>query len=253
MLYIITLVCMPAVAIASSIASRVPRGEDKNLPPQERRMDLMITTQEKTSPILRFLLGAGGLVLLVAGMRAAADIINPFLLALIFAFTFGPLLGWLQKKGLPAWLALLLTTLLVLGGSLALLIFIGTAINELIDTLPSYKSSAEDQSAQLGSTFANIGIDAESVLELINPERIFDLFGRILAEVVRAGAATIFMLFILAFMLFETIGISKKLRGPSISDNQFVKRFTRYGADIRRYVLVLTWINFLVGVGDAIS
>lgn len=90
------------------------------------------------------------------------------------------------------------------------------------------------------------------MIELFNPERIFELLGNILAEVISAGAATIFMLFILAFMLFETIGISKKLRGPSISDNQFVKRFTRYGADIRRYVLVLTWINFLVGVGDAI-
>ena len=53
-------------------------------------------------------------------------------------------------------------------------------------------------------------------------------------------------------MLFETIGLSKKLRGPGISDNKFVKRFIRFGADIRQYVLVLTGINFLVGAADAI-
>lgn len=64
----------------------------------------MTTLREDSSPILQFLLGAGVLVLLVAGMRAAADIINPFLLALIFAFTFSPALGWLQKKDcLPGW------------------------------------------------------------------------------------------------------------------------------------------------------
>ena len=55
----------------------------------------MTALREESSPVLRFLLSAGGLVLLVAGMRAAADIVNPFLLALIFAFTFGPMLGWL--------------------------------------------------------------------------------------------------------------------------------------------------------------
>ena len=209
-------------------------------------------TREQASPVLRFLLGAGGLVLLVAGMRAASDIINPFLLALIFAFTFGPSIGWLQKKGLPAWLALLLTIFLLLGGGILLLVFLGTAVSELIEALPSYQSSAEGQSADLQASLANIGINAESILDLFNPERIFELFGKILAEVIGAVAATGFMLFVLAFMLFETLGISKKLRGPNISDNQFIKRFTSFGADIRQYVLVLTWINFLVGLGDAI-
>ena len=61
-------------------------------------------------------------------MRAAADIINPFLLAMIFAFVFGPMLGWLRSKGLPAFLALLLTIFLILGGAILLLIFIGTAM-----------------------------------------------------------------------------------------------------------------------------
>jgi predicted PurR-regulated permease PerM len=210
------------------------------------------TTPEQASPIFRFLLGAGGLVLLVAGLRAASDIINPFLLALIFAFTFGPMLGWLRKKGLPAWLALLLTLFLLLGGGIILLVFLGTAISELIEALPSYQSSAEGQSADLQASLANSGINAESVLNLFNPERLFGLLGSILAEVISAVAATGFMLFILAFMLFETIGISKKLRGPQIADNQFIKRFTRFGADIRQYVLVLTWINFLVGLGDAL-
>jgi predicted PurR-regulated permease PerM len=151
-----------------------------------------------------------------------------------------------------AWLALLLTIFLLLGGGIVLLVFLGTAINELIEALPSYQSSTEGQSDDLQASLANIGIAAESVLDLFNPERIFELLGNILAEVISAVAATGFMLFVLAFMLFETLGISKKLRGSEISDNQFIKRFTRFGADIRQYVLVLTWINFLVGVGDAI-
>jgi AI-2 transport protein TqsA len=213
---------------------------------------MMTAIERETSPVLRFLLGAGGLVLLLAFMRTAADIINPFLLALVFAFVFGPLIGWLQKKGLPSWLALLLTLILLLGGGILLLVFIGTSFSELIETLPTYQSDAEEQSADLQESLEDIGLNGKSLLDFISPERLFDLLGNIITEIIGAVANTGFMLFVLAFMLFETIGISKKLRRPRIADNQFIKRFTSFGADIRRYVLVLTWINFLVGMGDAI-
>ena len=212
----------------------------------------MMTSQEQSSPILRFLLGAGGLALLLLFMREAADIINPFLLALVFAFVFGPVIGWLQKKGLPSWLALLLTLFLLLGGGILLLVFIGASFSELIETLPSYQSSAEEQSTDLQASLDDIGVNGKSVLDFISPERFFGIMGNIISEIISAVANTGFMLFVLAFMLYEATGISKKLHGPRLADNQFIKRFRSFGADIRRYVLVLTWINFLVGVGDTI-
>jgi AI-2 transport protein TqsA len=185
-------------------------------------------------------------------MRAAADVINPFLLALIFAFVFGPMLGWLRQKGLPAWLALLLTIFLIFAGAILLLIFIGTAVSELVETLPTYQSGAQEQTDSLQESLANLNINAQSVLNAFNPAKIFDVIGKIVVSVIDAGAATIFMLFILVFMLFETLGISKKLRMPRLVGHQFVQQFISFGADIRRYVLVLTWINLLVGLADAI-
>lgn len=204
------------------------------------------------SPILRLLLGGGGLVLLVAGMRATADVINPFLLALIFAFVFGPALSWLRQKGVPSALALLLTLFLILAGGILLLIFVGTAITDLSETLSTYQTGSQEQTSNLQASLADLGINAESILQTFDPSNLFDLLENILAEVVSAGAATVFMLFVLAFMLFESIGMSKKLRQPRVVNNAFIKRFTSFGADIRRYVLVLTWINLLVGIGDAI-
>ncbi len=212
----------------------------------------MTTIQDESSPVFRFLLGAGGLALLFAFMREAADIINPFLLALIFAFVFGPAIGWLQKKGVPSWLALLLTLILLFGGGIVLLIFLGATFSELIETLPSYQSSAEEQNLELQASLEDIGINGKSVLDFISPERLFEVMGNVISEIVAAIANTAFMLFVLVFMLFETMGISNKLHMPSVSDNQFVKRFASFGEDIRKYVLVLTWINFLVGMGDAI-
>jgi AI-2 transport protein TqsA len=204
------------------------------------------------SPILRLLLGGGGLVLLIAGMRASADVLNPFILALVFAFVFGPSLGWLRNKGVPGWLALLITIFAILIGGLLLILFMGTAVAELVNTLPTYQSSAQQQSADLQESLANLGINADSIFKSFDPSKLFDLIGKILAEVVSAGAATVFMLFILAFMLYESLGMSRKLNQQRVVNNAFIKRFTSFGADIRRYVLVLTWINLLVGIGDTI-
>jgi len=212
----------------------------------------VITKKEGSSPIMGFLVGGGGLVLLVGGLKAAASIINPFLLAFIFAFTFGPLLRWLQKKGAPGWLALLLTLIVVLGGGILLILFVITAINELIAALPSYQSGAESQTADLQATLTDNGINIQSLLDTISPEKVFNLFGKILSAVVSVFSLLGIMLFILAFMLYESLGISKKLHTPRIKDNQFIKRFSAFGADIRHYVLTLTWINFLVGLGDAV-
>ncbi len=212
----------------------------------------MISKQEGSSSIMGFLVGGGGLVLLVAGLKVAASIINPFLLAFIFAFTFGPLLHWLQKKGLPGWLSLLVTLIVILGGGILLILFVVTAINELIVALPSYQSGAESQTSDLQATLSENGINIQSLLNTINTEKIFDLFGKILSAVVSVFSLLGIMLFILAFMLYESLGMSKKLHMPRIIDNQFIKRFSNFGADIRHYVLTLTWINFLVGLGDAI-
>jgi len=212
----------------------------------------MTTFKENSSPVFRFLLAAGGGVLLIAGLRAATSIVNPFLMALIFAFVFGPTIGWLRKKGLPGWLALLVTIFLIFVGAILLLIFLGTALDELLKALPTYQSDAQEQTNKLQESLANLGINAGSVLNTFNPTKIFDLIGKTVAAVIGVGGATIFMLFLLVFMLYETTGMSRKLAMPRIKDNPFITRFKSFGADIRRYVLVLTWINFLVGAGDAI-
>ncbi|MFN2190572.1 MAG: AI-2E family transporter [Candidatus Promineifilaceae bacterium] len=212
----------------------------------------MNSKNAELSPILRLLLGGGGLVLLIAGMRASADVLNPFLLALIFAFVFGPTLGWMKQKGLPGPAALLLTLFLILGGGILLLLFLGTAVDSLVETLPTYQTSAQEQTDSLQSTLSDIGINSQSILQTFNPSKLLGVIGKILAEVISVGAATIFMLFILAFMLYETTGMSRRLSQPRLMNNPFIKRFTSFGADIRRYVMVLTWINLLVGLGDTV-
>ena len=47
---------------------------------------------------IRFLVAAAALVVVVAGLRAAAQVILPFLVAVFLAVVSVPLMGWLQRR-----------------------------------------------------------------------------------------------------------------------------------------------------------
>jgi predicted PurR-regulated permease PerM len=84
-------------------------------------------------------------------------------------------------------------------------------------------------------------------------EKVFELFAGLVAAVAGTIGGAFFMLFILAFMLFETVGLPNKMKGfADLPDHPFLERFAKFGGDIRGYVVVLTWINFLVGAADAV-
>ena len=53
------------------------------------------------------LLTAAVFVVVVAGMRAAEAIVVPFLFSVFIAIINAPSLFWLERKGLPRWLAML--------------------------------------------------------------------------------------------------------------------------------------------------
>ena len=212
----------------------------------------MNTDRMQHTPILSFLIGAGGLVLLVLGLRTASNIINPILLALIFAFAFQPLLGWFQKKGLPTWLSLLITILVVFAAVFAIVLFLFVSIDRLVVTLPTYEQSAGEQQLDITTWLADRGIDVAAIQEAVSFSDIFPIFGNIAGAVIRTLAGTFMMLFILAFMLFETMVLPRKEVLINANTHPFIRRFANFGGDIRKYVTVLTGINFLVGVADAV-
>ncbi|MEZ6053717.1 MAG: hypothetical protein R3C02_20385 [Planctomycetaceae bacterium] len=58
----------------------------------------MMNSAESTRPMLRVLLTWASLVVIIAGMKAATELVVPFLLSLFLAIMSGPALQALQKR-----------------------------------------------------------------------------------------------------------------------------------------------------------
>src|SRR4030065_1033599 len=91
--------------------------------------------------------GAASLFVIRFGIRGLASVINPILLALVITITVLPIPGRLTRRGMPGWLALVLTLLV---GVLLLCLVILTvffSVTKLSTDLPLYLADASQQAA----------------------------------------------------------------------------------------------------------
>ena len=129
--------------------------------------------RDNVSKVLIILITVALFVIVVDGMRAAASIINPFLLAVFLSSLCAPLLYWLQRRGVPNGLAVAAIVLGLLVVALLLMIFVGRSLNTLAQQLPVYQerltdliTQAFDQAEQSG-----FGYDQIAVNRLCHPKK----------------------------------------------------------------------------------
>lgn len=97
----------------------------------------MATAQpDKTG--MHILLKLASLVVILAGIHAAADIIVQLLLALFFAIVLNPLVTWFIRRGVKRPLAITIVVVVMLIVLTALVGVLAASLNEFIAMLPKY-------------------------------------------------------------------------------------------------------------------
>ena len=196
-----------------------------------------------------YLVGAASIFVILFGIRGSASIINPILLAAVITITVLPVPSRLTKRGMPGWLALVLSILMVvllLGLVIATVFF---SITKLATELPAYMASASQQAAtdlaapQESETSAQI----QQITLAVSP----------IATGLLASAANMLVQFGLALAIFFFM-ISAALSLPTPSrlglDESMptIGRVAALTEDVRKYMTVLTGVNFMVGLGNAV-
>ena len=80
------------------------------------------------------------LVIIAAGMKAAAPIINTILLAVLLSISIMPAVIWLMKKGVPKVLTLLITIFAIVISTLLIGSILSVAVVGIADKMPEYEA-----------------------------------------------------------------------------------------------------------------
>ncbi|TFG62392.1 MAG: AI-2E family transporter, partial [Gemmatimonadales bacterium] len=87
---------------------------------------------QTSKPALNFLLATASFVVIVAGMKAASSILVPFLMAAFIAVLSAPSYFWLEKRGIPSVLSLIIVILGLATVGLIVGALLGTSMNDFM-------------------------------------------------------------------------------------------------------------------------
>ncbi|HET6836768.1 MAG TPA: AI-2E family transporter [Gemmatimonadales bacterium] len=190
----------------------------------------------------RLLIGTAAFVIVGAGIRQAAELLNSILLAMLLTVAVLPAFEAMRRRGVPKGLAVALTTLLLGGVVLALLGLLGLSGTRLIQVLPVYQARAESLLHGLEDWMTSRGIQPDQVLslELVNPGRLLGLAAGFLSGLGKVLSQVLLLLLIVGFFLAE-----RGLHAQTFQPGGTVARVAR---DVRQYLVITT----LTGLGFSV-
>lgn len=197
----------------------------------------------------RFLLMAAAFVILVAGMKAAQPILVPFLLSVFIAIISAPSMFYLQRRGLPTAIALLLVLAAVISMLFLVAILVGNSIEDFRQSLPLYQSRLQDQLGALISLFAKVGIN----LSLGEVQAYFDpgVVMRMVANTLNGLGSVLtngfLILLTVAFILAEASSFPAKLHRVLDRPEHSLPGFDHFLQTVKQYMAIKTWVSLATG------
>ena len=183
-----------------------------------------------------------GFVVIVAGMKVASPILVPVLLATFLATLSAPALLWLERKGLPTFLALLVVISLLAGVGLLLISLVGKSIVNFQNQLPVYEQRLESMFRVVHDTLMQFGVELKltEIVTAINPQSIASAVGN-LANEVGALIANAFLIFLMViFILFEVSTLPDKLNRIIKRPAESLARLDQFKQNLQRYIVIKT-------------
>lgn len=198
---------------------------------------------------IRFLVAAACLVVVVAGLRSAAPLILPFLVAVFLAIVSVPLMGWLQRWRVPRPLAVLGTVLTAVAIIGVLGLVVGGSVNQFRFAAPRYQARLQtllDSTLRLGENFG-LPVQEWQSLDLLPLGGVFDLLGGALGALASFASNSFLVLLTVVFILMEAVGFSDKLRA-AFGEAAQLGQLERMTKQVQNYLVIKSSISVVTGV-----
>ncbi len=196
-------------------------------------------------------LSIAAIIVVIFGMQAAKVLLVPFLLAIFLALiTVRPML-WMQRRRVPAVLAVLLivvTMVLLLSGIAAIL---GSSIADFTAALPGYQARLNvitAQALEFAARFIDDGDAIENLGDLIDPGWAMGLAANLLNGLREVLTNAFLILFTMVFILLEASGFSIKFRAAFGRRNDTFVQAQRFLQNLGRYLGIKTVVSVATGL-----
>ncbi|MCE2514192.1 MAG: AI-2E family transporter [Acidobacteria bacterium] len=198
----------------------------------------------------QLLVAAAAFVVVVAGLQAAASLIQPFLIAVFLGVVNVPFMNWLQRLRVPRPLAVLATILFAAALVAILVTVVGQSVNQLARVVPSYRAPFLALAGDIQNLAEQAGLPAVDLQSMVIPS--FNLAGTLAGNALRAVGALLsnafLVLLLVIFILFEAAGFNAKLAAAFGDEGEHLRHLARMAAQVQQYLVIKTAVSTATGL-----
>ncbi|HGO5822867.1 TPA: AI-2E family transporter [Mannheimia haemolytica] len=203
----------------------------------------------------RSLVSIAAIIIILAGIKLANEIVVPFLLSLFIAIICSPLINFMTKRKIPLWLAITLLLILFLLGFSFLAGIINNSLQEFTTSLPEYKTQISSK-VQAVVEFANkwhlpVPVNQEEIMNKFDPSSIMDVVSKLLVGL--SGAlSNIFVIFLVVIFMLLEMPVAKYKLALALSPDDDLRNEKAYINQVLDgvigYLGVKTFVSLITGI-----
>lgn len=189
-------------------------------------------------------------VIVIAGIKAAGVLIVPFLLAVFIAITCLPLLLWLEKRGIPEIIRLLLIIALFIALWTLFATLLGTTLGDFTRSVPAYQERLRVIVGEAWQWLKEHGIviDRAMLEGVFNPGKLMSLLAGALNSLGSILKDAFLILLIFVFLLLEISGIPRKIQAIHAGQQDALKSYHAILSGINRYLAIKSLTSLATGL-----
>ena len=201
------------------------------------------------------LLSGAAVVVVVAGLKVAGEILLPLLFAAFLAVLCQPLVAGLVNRKVPRVLAVLLVVIFLAAALLGLTALLGDSVRRFTDTVPRYREpllalvqGALTKVQSWGVPTPKLALEALGDLPMVDPGVIMTLVGQTLGAVLTVLSRLAIVLVTTAFLLLESVELDQKLRAATGEGSPFSLTVSQGAGTVQRYLAIKTVASLVTGL-----
>ena len=202
------------------------------------------------SSIVRPLVAIAAFIIIVAGLKAASELLGPVLLSLFVVLVTSPIMQWLKARRVPNWLANLVVILGVVAVGVLLLLFLAASVTQLTASVPEYRSLLDAQIVQLETWMDARGFESADVfkLDLFRPSRLIQVVVAFLTGLIGTLGNVGLTLFIFIYMLVGASSFTRKLNSGLGLRNPMLTKIAAFSRSVSLYLLIKGWLGAMTAI-----
>jgi len=204
---------------------------------------------EQRSMGQKLLVGIAAFIVVVAGLKAAAGLVVPFLLAMFLAILCAPSLAWMRKRRVPSTVSILVIMGAVVLLLLTLTSLLNTSVSGFSEQLPVYEESLKERLGGVQKLLTDYGLALPKgfLNDTLNPDVVMGMIRRTLTGFGGVLSNTFLVVLTLLFILLEGSTFPQKLAQISRYPEATGEQVQRIILSINRYMAIKVVTSFATG------